>query len=159
VLLNINYSVMKYHFESKVVLDVLRKGMWHEDRKVERDLIVKFFDNTNQPVLSKAIEFLEVFYCLSFNFLNIRNGFIDDFDFDVFRAKELLSSGWLDEYKARIGNNVCLIGTAYREHYVLLMDADSAVYGAYDSYLVKIAESGQAAIEAIILGHKSIEIE
>ncbi len=150
---------MKFHFENNIVLDVLYKGLWNEDRSIDRDIIIHFFVNTGQPILSKAIEFLESFYCLSFNFKNCKNGLVDDFDFDVFRANELLSSGWLDEYKASIGKNMCLIGTAYREHFVLLMDADGAVYGAYDSYLVKIGESGQAAIEAIISGNDFIEIE
>lgn len=149
---------MNFHFENSTVLDVLHKGLWSEDRSIDRGIISRFFVNTGQPVLSKAIEFLESFYCLSFNFNNIKNGLVDDFDFDVFGANELLSSGWLDEYKARIGKDVCLIGTAYRKHFVLLMDADGAVYGAYDSFLVKIAESGQAAIEAIVLNQESEEI-
>lgn len=149
---------MKFHFESDIVLDVLHKGLWSEGRSIDKDIISRFFINTRQPLLEKTIQFLESFYCLSFNFLNLKNGIIDDFDFDVIRANELLSPGCLDEYKARIGKNVCLIGTAYREHFVLLMDADGAVYGAYDSYLVKIGESGQAAIEAIILNREFEEI-
>lgn len=146
---------MKWQFENETVLEVLHKGSWFAGRSIAKETLNSTLVKTNQPILEKVVEFLESFYGLKFIFYNRQNGIMDDFNFDVLRAYELLSPGWMEDgYIPRIGKQACLIGTAYREHFVLLMDSEGIVYGACDDLLVKIANSGKAAIEAIVLNYE-----
>ncbi len=64
----------------------------------------------------------------------------------------------LGDYQNRIKKRLCSIGTAYREHFVLLMADDNHIYGGYDDLLYFIANSPENAIEAIILDYDFIEI-
>ncbi|HEX9511353.1 MAG TPA: SUKH-3 domain-containing protein [Puia sp.] len=107
----------------------------------------------------QEVDFLEAFDGLTIRFPNLKNGINDDITLDFDKADELVYPERIHEdYQPRIGKKSCIIGTAYREHYVLIMDEDGMVYGGYDNYLVKIGDSGIDALEAIITNRKSIEI-
>lgn len=102
---------MKWQFENETVLEVLHKGSWFAERSIAKETLNSTLVKTNQPILEKVVEFLESFYGLKFIFYNRQNGIMDDFNFDVLRAYELLSPGWMeDDYIPRIGKQACSLG-------------------------------------------------
>ena len=152
---------MSKHSFGKKTYDTLIKSGWFEGRNVDVERYTKLYKEEGFPVLNSAISFLREFGGLNVQFKNLRNGIMDDFTFDVVRALELeVRERVVDDYEPRIGYmQMCLIGTAYREHFVLLMDTGGRVFGGYDSNFVKIADSGEEAIEAIINDYAFEEIE
>lgn len=147
-------------FKNRSVLEPLLKSGWFIERKIDRNLITTILKLEGYPLLDKAINFLERFGNLVIYFRNIRNGLPDDdINFDIEHATNVENSERiLESYKPRVGKDLCLIGSAYRGHFCLAMDSDGAVYGGYSDYLCKISNSGEGAIEAIILDYDFVEI-
>ena len=103
---------------------------------------------------------MEVFGDLIIYFENKKNGIkSDDINFDIKHALNLEAAEYVVEnYVPRIKKELCIIGSAYRDHFILMMSDDGNVYEGYDYFLCKIAGSGEGAMEAIILGHDFEEI-
>lgn len=134
------------------VFDVLKKMGWEENRNVDKNAIITTVQSEGYPIFECVIDFLTKFIDTKIYFVNKRNGLQnDDIDFNFEKATHLEVPERINgEYSQRIGKSLCLIGSAYREYMVLMMDADGTVYGGYDNYLCKIATSGLNAINAII---------
>jgi len=148
------------HDLDKSIKDLLTQAGWSETRKVDRSKLIELITENNYDVLPKAIQFLEEFNGLIIKFTNLKNGGIDDITLDFNKATELEYPERIHEdYEPRIGKKLCAIGTAYRDHFILVMDEDGKVYGGYDSYLVKIADTGIDAIEAIVSNKEFIKIQ
>jgi hypothetical protein len=138
---------------------LLLKAGWKENRNVDGTKLKELIIMYGFRILPKALEFLEEFEGLIIRFPNLKNGINDDITLDFVKAAELEGNERIaEEYELRIGKKLSIVGTAYREHFALIMDEDGKVYGAYDSFLVKIGDSGVGAIEAIINNEKFIEI-
>lgn len=148
---------MVNHIFKYCAYGALKKAGWDYNRLINTTDFVKAYQEYGFPILNHVLEFLSRFGNLKINFLNLRNGIDDNFDFDVRHGLEVeVIERVKEDYMPRINNKkMCIIGTAYRDHYVLLMDEDGKVYGGYDSYFVKIGDSGENAIEAIIEGRQS----
>jgi len=142
------------------VYEILKNGGWYKDRKMDHDKIIKFINTEGYDVLDNVIAFLQEFLNLTVYFNNKRNGLKnDDFDFVLEKAAGLEVPERLREnYSPRIGKKLCIIGSAYRDHMVLMMAEDNSVYGAFDDFLCKIGDSGMDAIEAIIFDYDFKEI-
>jgi hypothetical protein len=139
------------YFKNSEVIILLKKSGWEEKRRINSEFISNLYKTYGYTPLIKVITFLQNFYGLTIFFKNKRNGLDDNFSFDLTRAFEIeVIERVKDNYEPRIGKELCIIGTAYREHFILLMDVEGNVYGAYDDYLVFIASSGYEAIEAIL---------
>lgn len=140
-----------HEFGSETI-KVLSKGGWYIGRDVDIQPFIELYKINGFPVLENVLNFLRTYGDLKFNFRNLQHGDQDDFNFNIERALEI--EVWeriVEDYMPRTGNvSMAIIGTAYREHFILLMDKEGKVYGAYDSFVVKIADSGEAAIEAIV---------
>ncbi|MBS1567460.1 MAG: SUKH-3 domain-containing protein [Bacteroidetes bacterium] len=148
---------MEYKSE---VLHLLKKAGWFEDRKVNRDEISETLRNEGYPVLERVVDFLAEFWGIVIYFENKRNGIKkDDISFDFEKATHLEVPERINEdYSKRIGKELCLVGSAYRDYMVLIMSDDGCVYGGYDDFLCKIADTGPEAIEAIVFGYEFSEI-
>jgi hypothetical protein len=58
----------------------------------------------------------------------------------------------VETYEARIGEQLCVIREAFKEHMALVMSNSGVVYAAYDDTLVRVGQSGEDAIEALCTG-------
>lgn len=147
------------HDLDKSVKDLLTQAGWSETRKVDSSKLIKQITENSYDVLPKALQFLEEFDGLKIKFTNFKNGQMDDITLDFNKATELEFPERIHEdYEPRIGKKLCAIGTAYRDHFILVMDEDGKVYGGYSDYLVKIADTGIDAIEAIVSNKQFIQI-
>jgi hypothetical protein len=83
----------------------------------------------------------------------------DYFHFDVSKAVKGRDPYWVKEdYRVRVGKNLCIIGEAFRGYMVLSMSDDGNVYAGFDDILVHVGISGDDAIEALCTGRKLLEI-
>ena len=150
----------KLMIENTELLVLLKKSGWSEQRKINRNKTIKMLESEGYQPFDKVVDFLSQFEGITILFHNEKNGLKnDDISFDYYRATQIeVPERILNTYVPRIKKSLCLIGSAYREHFVLMMSEDGNVYGGYDHYLCKISNSGIGAIEAIILDKDFIEI-
>lgn len=143
-----------------LVLKILLEAGWDNHRQIDIHPILNKMTSSGAFIVLPAIEFLKQFGNLKLLFTNKKNSKPDDIDFNPIRAMEIETLDRLQEdYEPRLGNKkLTFIGTAYREHFVLVMDENGAVFGGYDDFLVKIANSGEGAIEAIVQDYEFEEI-
>lgn len=148
-------------FKNIFAEELVRDAGWDESRRVSRILLSNQLISEGYPILQNVLDFMEQFEGIVIYFQNKLNGLQnDDINFCFERATHLVSPKKIkSNYSVRIGKPLVLIGSAYREHFVLLMSDDNCVYGAFDSFLCKIENSGFAAIEAIIMNHDFQTIE
>ena len=147
-------------FKDKFVETIARQAGWHEQRSIDRGSIVEQIKKEGYTAMSNVVDFMTHFNGIVILFDNKRNGIKDDdIRFDFEHATHLEVPERVNgNYANRIQKALIPIGSAYRDHFVLLMANDNCVYGGYDNYLCKIGDSGFDAIEAIILDRKFIEI-
>jgi len=149
---------MAYNYSNEV-LSCLKRAGWEFRREINTEPFIQRMKEDNFPVIPEAIKFLSKYGNLTINFVNKRSGINDDITFDPSKAMDIVVSEKLEDFVPRIKRKqLCAIGTAYREHFVLMMDEKANVYGAYDDFLVRIADTGEKAIEAIILDYDFEEI-
>ncbi len=146
--------------EEKKILEVLRQLGWVENKTNTRDDIISMIQKENYPVFDAVVDFLQLFLDSVIYFENKRNGLKnDDINFSFERATNLEVPERVNgSYARRVGKKLCLIGSAYREHMVLMMSEDGYVYGGYDDFLCEISNTGLGSIEAIIYDYDFIEI-
>lgn len=148
-------------FSDKFVEARARIAGWHEHRQLDRTKIIDQVRTEGYKVLDNVIDFMVVFDKIVILFENKKNGLKeDDIRFDFEHATHLeVPERINNNYAIRIQKSLIPIGSAYRDHLVLLMADDNSVYGGYDTYLCKIGDSGTDAIEAMILDRNFTEIE
>ncbi len=145
-----------YNYCSEVESILLTSG-WYKGRVVDIEPYSEVLKKYAYSVLDSAISFLSEYGNLKIVFVNKRNGKSDDITFDVkdaaeIEAAESINSDFLPRIRSSYPDviNLCPIGTAYDDYFVLMMDEKGGVYGTYGNYLVRIADSGEAAIEKMI---------
>jgi hypothetical protein len=140
-------------FSNATVEKIVRQSGWDETRKANRAKLAEKIKKDGYLILENGLDFMEQFEGLIIYFENKKNGIKDDdINFDFEHATHLIDAERINlDYSVRIKKPLMLIGSAYRDHFVLLMSDDKNVYGAFDSFICKIADSGIEAIEAIIL--------
>lgn len=148
------------YFENEIIKKALYLSGWNEKRNINIDEIKTTLISEGYTVFDCVTNFLRCFGNLIIHFKNLKNGQLDDINFFIDHAIQVENSERiLQDYSLRIGKKCCLIGSAYRDHFCLIMCEDGEVYGGYSDYLYKISNSGEAAIEAIILDYNFIEIK
>ena len=140
-------------FSNTIVEKIVRQSGWDETRKANRAKLAEKIKKEGHLILENGLDFMEQFEGLIIYFENKKNGIKnDDINFDFEHATHLIDAERINpDYSVRIKKPLMLIGSAYRDHFVLLMSDDNNVYGAFDSFICKIADTGIDAIEAIIL--------
>lgn len=139
---------------------ILERAGWYADRRVNTKLIIDSLEEEGYTYSDIIIEFLEQFWELKIIFENKRNHLNEDvINFSFEHASHLEVPERVNfNYSQRIDKKLCLIGSVYRDHMVLMMSEDGNVYAAYDNYLCFIAKDGYSALEAIILDLDFIEV-
>lgn len=145
---------------NKEVEDILRFAGWSEHRRINKEGIVNQLKLEGYPILDNVVEVMQNLGGLIINFHNKRNGLInDDINFNFEHASHLEVPGRIfRDYEPRVDKKLILIGSAFRDHFVLLMADDNSIYGAYDDYLCKISETPLGAIENIILDKEFYQV-
>lgn len=143
------------------VYHVLKKSGWNEKRQVEETEIVQKIINEGYPVMKSVVSFMKSFGGLLIEFDNLQNGIKNDtIDLDFEKATHVETPGKIRKsYVPRIRKDLCLVGSAYREHLILLMSEDGYVYGAFENYFCFIDKTGLGALQAIILNKDFEEIK
>lgn len=134
------------------LVEVLKKSGWYKERRIDQHLIIEAIEAEGYPILPSVVAFLQEFWDLKIYFENRRNGLKnDDINFSFEEATHLeVPERISQDYSKRVGMELCLIGSVYREHMVIVMANDQSVYGGYDNFFCKIADSGMNAIKAIV---------
>ncbi len=137
-----------------IVSEALIKGGWSITRKINTEEMRNILKHEGYNITNEIEIFLESFGDLIINFKNLKNGIIDDINFNVEHATHVESVERIrDDYTTRVGKKLCIIGSAYRDHFCLMMATDGSMYGGYSDFLCKIADTGISGIEAIILDY------
>lgn len=144
----------------KEVENILINAGWSESRRIDKRFVVDQLVLEGFPALENVVEAMQNLGGLVIKFLNRQNGLKDDdINFDFVHATNLESPDRVFmNYMPRVKKQLVLIGSAYRDHYVLLMADDNSIYGGYDNYLCKIGNTPMDAIENIILNKNFDEI-
>lgn len=138
--------------KSKEVLQVLKKSGWYEGRQLQTKYVIDIIKKEGYGVLDKVVDFLREYGDLVLFFLNKKNGISNDtIDFNFKKAMQLEFIERIEVYEERVGKKLCIVGTAYREHLILLMSEDGFVYGASDDFLCFFSNTGEGAIESIVM--------
>ena len=145
--------------ENKHAYKLLERAGWSENRRSDENLIKQQIMSEGYPLLPAVVDFMKNFGGLVIYFQNKRNRIQDDINLDFEHATHLeTTEKIIIDYKPRIGKSLCPVGTAYRDHFVLLMSEDGNLYGAYEDYLCYISDSGIGGIEAIVTDKDFLEI-
>lgn len=141
------------------VYELLTKNGWFAERKINLIPILQDIKKYGFQINEEITAFIENFNGIKIVFNNAKNGLLDDITFDVKRALEIeVIDRVINSYESRVNKKMCLIGTLYREHMVLLIDEQCSLYGGYDDYLVKFGNSPSEAIMSIIHSYTKQEI-
>jgi hypothetical protein len=142
------------------VYNILKKSGWYENRELDEEEIAKKIKDEGYPVMKSVLSFMKNFEGLVIKFDNLQNGLKDDtINLDFEQATHIETPGKIRKsYLPRIQKELCLLGTAYRDHLILLMSEDGYVYGAFENYFCLIEKTGIGALEAIILNKDFEEI-
>jgi hypothetical protein len=145
--------------QSKTI-EILKRSGWSEDRKIDKSIISELITKEGYIVFEQAIAFMQSYLDIRIIFENRKNGVNDDdIDFSFEKATHVeVPERVNQEYATRVGKKLCLIGTAYRDHMVLLIAEDGTIYAGYDSYLCLVGNSALEAIESIIFNYDFVEI-
>jgi len=136
-----------------------KNGGWFPGRNVRNQNLEEKIASEGFLVFDKVLEFLSEFEGLSFSFFNKRNKSMDDFSFVLDRVLEIeFPEKVVKRYMPRIGEKLSVIGTCYREHFVLFLSDSGKMYGAYDHYLTLMGENAYVAINNIVYDYDFIEI-
>ncbi len=142
---------------SKKTLDYLHQAGWYEYRKCEQFDEYKRILNQEEFELSETIEqFLKRFggLIVKYPHAKVRDA-CDDFHFDVLKAIHGGDTNWVSgDYSARTGEELCVIGEAFRRDMVLSMSPTGKVYSGADDFLTYVGASGEEAIEALCTGRE-----
>lgn len=139
---------------------LLSKSGWSPERKVDGKLLKSLIEQAGYEVLPKVMSFLISFDGISIKFINLRNGIEDDINISFEKGNNLEGKERIfEDYYPRIGRRLCVVGTASRDHFVLVMDEDGKLYGGYSSFLVKFGDTATEGIEAIVFNLDIMEIK
>ncbi|UYZ58269.1 SUKH-3 domain-containing protein [Hymenobacter latericus] len=138
---------------SDEVLHLLQEAGWYRGRSVDTHRYAAAIRANKFPWQEPAQRFLSEFGGLLLRFLR-SDGSVTTLHFNVAQAlASHASSQVLNDCMTRLGaGGFTVIGQAYAEDLLLLMDAQGRVYGGgCDDCLYLIANSGAEAIETICL--------
>jgi SUKH-3 immunity protein len=128
---------------------LLRRAGWAPGRRFNvREVKARLMEN-GFSLHAKAEEFLVEFGGLEVTHPHSKVPDVTDrFKLDVSEALRMFGHGWVkDDYSRRVGVPLCVVGHAYNGYMVLAMAPDGSVYAGYDDELVRVGDSGVAALE------------
>jgi len=132
---------------------LLKKAGWYDKRVIDTGVYEDTLRKRRYPVHECVLQFLREFGGLTVihphkHFPNEE----DRFHLNASKAANSIDFSRVKSYSARIGTPLCVIGQAYREYMVLLMDSNERIYAGYDGLLIKVGDSAVEAIEALCTG-------
>jgi SUKH-3 immunity protein len=141
-------------------MEILLQHGWTPGRSIDITEVINCMRSQGYPLLAKPMDFIKEFGLLKIEFINKKSNLVSDINLDPVRAMDIIvREKIVENYAPRIHNaELCIIGTAYNEYLILLMDNDGRVYGVYEDYFVKIADTGTEALLAMINQVKFTEI-
>ncbi|PTR01008.1 SUKH-3 immunity protein of toxin-antitoxin system [Mucilaginibacter yixingensis] len=147
-----------YSFSPQTLI-ILKESGWHAGRQVDISVFEESLLKDGFTLFPIAASFLAEFGDLDIVFSN-RIGQKANFHFNVKKAVEEVDPLWAQQdYYRRLGDKqLCVIGQAYTDHMTLMMSETGEVYGGFDDFLCKIANSGVDAIKRICDNERAEEI-
>ena len=138
---------------------LLIKAGWQEGRKVQINNEIEFLQKSNFNLSKLIKDFLGEFcgLCIKHPHRHKPEN-IDYFEISAIKANETFDFEWVYEYSRRTQKYLVPIGESSRGYMILTMAEDGSVYAGYDDFLIKIADSGEEAIEALCWGSDFEEI-
>lgn len=137
-------------FSSEVQHLLLEAG-WYAGRQVDALLYAPGVLEAGYAWTPAATNFLREFGGLRLNFLRA-DGSLGMLHFDPLIALGYQTPAQVQHYTDHLAPAaLCLIGQAYAEHLILLMDEAGTVYGSFEDMVYEVGTNGAAAIEAVCL--------
>src|SRR5689334_999666 len=115
---------------SQPVLEVLKSSGWYVGRNTDISSILAVMNEDGYPLIPLALSFMREFAGLTIHFINKKNDQLDDITIDPIKAMDIEVVEKLNEdFVPRTNSKeLCLIGTAYREHFSLMMNERGQVF-------------------------------
>lgn len=139
---------------SRIVARIMNQAGWFNGRHIDTSEYEKMLRSEGYHVFPAVTEFLSQFGGLYFENPDAQPPAPEDWHFDVKAAVKHAFPTNLYLYGRRLGDEVCLIGEASRDHLVLMMDGSGRVFGGYDQVLLYIGSSGLDSIIALCEGRQ-----
>jgi len=134
---------------SEEVRHVLMEAGWRPGRRVRTRIYSLQLTAASYQWFPAVAAFLREFGGLHLQFLR-RDGSMGTLQFTPLMALQYQTPAQVQHYTQHLAPApLCLIGQAYAEHLMLLMDAAGVVYGSFDHVLFRVGATGREAIEAI----------
>jgi SUKH-3 immunity protein len=139
---------------SPATLVLLRSAGWMPGRRSSTSEARATLEKAGFTLHPLAQRFLEEFGGLEVQHPHAKvRSVTDRFKLDVGGALKMFDPSWVrEDYSRRAGAPLCVIGHSHRGYMVLAMAPDGQVYAGFDQALVRVGDSGEAAIENLCSG-------
>ena len=138
------------HFPNEVRHLLLEAG-WYAGRTINTDAYAQQLTDAGYNWSEAVEEFMREFGGLHLQFLR-HDGSMASLQLEPLVALQYQQPAQETFYRANLRiPTICLIGQAYMEHLILLMDQAGRVYGSFDEMLYLVGNTGADAIQAICL--------
>ncbi len=140
---------------------VLARAGWTPDHKVDISTFKQVLEQEGYEVFEQVELFLKRYGGLkSLNIHEDAKETSRPFHFNPVKAVNALYQEKVEYfYESKIGGKLCVIGEAYDDHLILMMDKDGNIYGGYEEFLACIGHSAEEAIETLVQGKELKELQ
>lgn len=130
----------------------LEAAGWREGRDIDVAQYEAAYVSKGYPLNPHAIRFLREFGGLALVYPHFRDKAA--MDGCNFRADEACAwdRPWLRAYEQHLGQCIVPVGHAFRDHMLLVMSEDGAVYACFEDTVCKVGEEGRLAINVLCEG-------
>lgn len=149
---------MTFEFSAETAKYLERAG-WTADLVVDTSSFERLLREAGFFVNDAALSFLKKFGGLEIKHPHAKvSDMTDNMHFDISVVVRDILPSTVEDYGRIVGSSLCPIGEAARGYFILMMDENGAVYGAYDDFFVRVGPSGLEAIEALCSGKELEQI-
>lgn len=138
----------------------LAQAGWSESRVFDTSSYERACSIFGRHAGATARRFLSSFGGLTLHFPHPRiDGAFDTCHFHAEWAASTIDLDTIREYEVRTGSRLSVVGEAFSDHMVLVMDDDGRLFGGYDDLLLKFGETPADAIDCICEGRDGIPVD
>jgi SUKH-3 immunity protein len=145
---------------SETSLKLLQHAGWFDGRCIDISRSEELLRKEGYQVSPAIRAFLQEFGELRFVNDKAKPPAAQEWHFCVKEAvSRAIPAKVLEYYSPRAGSQLCVIGDAFNEYILLMMDESGQVYGGYDEEFFFIGKSGKEAIQRLCEGRELEQLD